>query len=195
MTSFTNNNYSLANIVTVSDALLNVLPLGHYKYSDGFVLTNTGPIYILMNDTKIYINSMEQFAAFGFDAGDIISSSAADVASYTTGSVLSQLFVIGSQSYFMDRGTVWSISDTIKSHYGVSVSTPSYTTPVISGKPVQTATRFIKSTSSPNVYYLENGQKRHLLSWDAIVARGGSAQTIMTMSDYSLTVFTSGPSI
>jgi hypothetical protein len=198
MESFNSNGYQQVNITDVSNNLIDTISTGPDIVADGSVITDqTGLLYILINNTKYYITSMEQFAAFGLNASSIIRLSSSDIASYSGTTTLSQLYNIGSQSYLSDQAVAWQIPDSIKAHYGITSTTPAYTSTINAqmSNGTGTATRFIKASSSPTVYYLENGNKRPISSWATVVSLGGSNANIMYLSDYTVSLFPTGQSL
>jgi hypothetical protein len=57
---------------------------------------------------------------------------------------------------------------------------------------VRTGTRYLKFGDSGQLYYLENGTKRPVYSWDMFVSLGGSLNNITGLSPSAANLFPTG---
>ncbi len=190
MDSFNINGYRTENI-TLSDDLLALIPEGDKKFATSMVVSDEQQrLYVIVNNNKSYIASMDIVYGYGFPTKSILKLPSSWTSGYSEVSPLTNLSKTPSTGLH-DNYTTWTISAALEQHYGVSGSTPTYPQEIRLGqKATKTATRFIKAKSSPNIYYLVNGNKHPVYSWTRINELGGNSESIMEISDYSASLFT-----
>ena len=192
MESFRANGLS-ENSILYSDGLLKTIETGSYKLDTGMVVRDEQHrLYVITDNTRLYITSMEVFYGYGFAVNSIISLPASAFSEYSENGNLQSLARTPGANLF-DKNTAWTISQDLHTHYGVGQSTPTYPAS-ITGRVgyVKPATRFIKSTSSAMVYYLENAVKRPVYNWSTVLSLGGNSESIMVLSDGTASLFPTG---
>jgi len=187
---------STIGINAVSNGSLARIPNGHSRVESGrlFRDAQSGRIYVINRDSKIYITSMAIYNSYGFSNARLDSASSANLANYTsTAEPLQRFVTIGADTYLVDSSVRYRIPAAAVPHYGSPVG-QSYNSGVYARTNVSTtpATRFIKSTNSAQLYLLENGTKRAVNSWVTFTSIGGTNNNITSLSNsYILSIPTS----
>lgn len=178
---------SESSIISMGNGTLGFIPSGHNRVASGKLFKNssTGQLYVINRDTKTYIPSMTLFNAYNYGAAVLTLAAPSTLAKYTSSSSsLQWMFKIGSSSYFVDGGKRYLIPSGIVSHYGAQ-SAPTYETG-LSSRAVASSTsptRYIKSTSSAQLYYLDSGSKRPVNNWSTFTSLGGTNNNITILSN------------
>jgi len=195
MHSFFQNGYSTSDIFTTSTNMPYTIPgTGSYKLGNGQVLQNpsNGSLYVISGNTKLYISSMDTFYAYGYSLGGIFAADGGTLAAYSDGGTLVRKAKTPGASLF-DSGIALNIPASLETHYGISGATPTYPNGVRSSIQLDVqATRYVKFHSSAALFYLENGNKRPVHSWDTFTSLGGNVNNITLMSDSSAALFPTG---
>lgn len=183
------------SIKTVSTPFLSELADGPEVYSTGTsVIDTSGNIFIIHNNQKLYVQSMAILRAYGYSSSSFVRLNDSTLSAYPTAGNLEQKSVIGSNKFLFDKSIGWSIPDTLLSAYGMTGTLPTYDASVARYANPKQPTRYIKSDSSAQLYYLDNGTKRPVYSWDAFVGLGGNNQNITEYSSTTLNQFPTGAS-
>ncbi len=193
MDVFTKLGYDSSDIVTIHPSLLASITNGLKKLAPGaLVKDSTGKIYIIKAEDKLYVPDAQTFENYGLVTSQITNESPQLLSLYPSVGNLQMRFKIDGDAYFIDNKTLWTISAGTEGPYGISGSTPTYNVFMISGAGSQkTATRFIKSNSEPTIYYLENGQKRPISSWQRLVELNGQ-NSVTVLSQWATQQFPNG---
>jgi hypothetical protein len=100
----------------------------------------------------------------------------------------------GASYYFIDNGKTYQIPTDIVPAYPqqfINYSAGSLFPPA----PNPTATRYIKSSDSPKLYYLDSGIRHHVGSWNTFVSLGGSSSNIVVYSESGISQIPEGTPI
>jgi hypothetical protein len=180
-------------ILSTNSNVLATLPTGPVRYSSGGVMSDpSGKLYVVNNDQLLYIPSMNLFAAYGLSVNNILRLSSSDVSAYTSAGTLSQEAIINGNSIIFDRGIALQVPASITAAYGFSGSTPTYLSGIARFASSQQATRYIKSSDSAQLYYMDSGTKRSVGSWSTWTSLGGTSTNITTLSPYTVSQIPNG---
>ncbi|OGL22497.1 hypothetical protein A2707_04190 [Candidatus Saccharibacteria bacterium RIFCSPHIGHO2_01_FULL_45_15] len=186
------------SILPLSSSVASLLPTGADRIASGRTIRNStsGQLYVMNNDKKMYITNMETFYAYGFRVQDIHQMTPDTSAMYVAeSSSLANVFKIDGNVYIVDQGKRYLVPPGLIADYGMQ-SVATYSTGVASVTPlVATATKFLKSSSSPQLYYLEQGIRRPIYSWDLFLQLGGNAATIVSLSEDTMRRYPIGSSM
>ena len=195
MSSFAERGFVANDLFTTSTDFLSTIPTGTTAFANGSILRDytSGKLYVNSVDGIYYIPSMTLFNSYGFNAGSIIDVSAVDIAAYTNlGTLSSQLAYTPAATVF-DSGIALQIPQVLESAYGFSNGLqPTYPAAIASSGSVRQATRYVKFSNSATLYYMENGTKRPVYSWDTFVTLGGSNNNITGLSASAANLFPTG---
>lgn len=197
MSSFNEQGFTLNDLFTTTTDFLATIPTGPFVLASGTIIRDTsdGRLYVMTSDTKYGIPSMQIFNSYGYDASRILDLPASMATTYTTaGNITSQVAYATGATVF-DSGIALQVSSALESSYGFSGATPTYPSAVASSGAVRQGTRYLKFGSSAQLYYLENGTKRPVYSWDTFVLLGGSNNNITGLSASAANLFPTGPSM
>lgn len=188
-----------SGIISMSSGTLAFIPGGHNRVASGKLFKNssTGQLYVINRDTKIYIPSMALFNAYNYGSGSLNLVASSTLAKYTSStSNLQWMFKIGSNTYFVDNKQRRLIPSDLVNHYGAQ-SSPTYETALSARATASSAlaTRYIKSSSSAQLYYLENGNKRPVNNWATFTSLGGTNNNITTLSNEFTAIIPTGASM
>ena len=96
--------------------------------------------------------------------------------------------------YLIDESTKYLISSDLESSFGVSTSTPLYSSSLLNKiSSTKTATKYLKSKNGSTLYVIENGSKRPVYSWTLFNQMGGNLNNITTLSDSTISSIPTGP--
>ncbi len=185
------------DIVTVSPDLLNTIPIGTAKLSTGtLLLRSSGEVLIVKGQKSLAIPSTQLFQSYGFSASNAFWRTETDIAAYPPTGALPSYAISRGEAVLIDSQKRWVIPVALDSAFGITrANLPELEEAFLKHITVsQEATRFAKSPSSPTVYYLDNGQKRPVSSWQQLVNLGGQNQ-IVSISDWRISQFATGPAI
>jgi hypothetical protein len=195
MSSFSQRGYVNNDLFTSSSDFLSTIPGGTLALADGSIIqdNSNGKLYVLANDNRYYIPSMSLFNSYGYSTSAIMSMSPAAIAGYADlGTLASQLAYAGSATVF-DSGIALRVPQPLELAYGFNGGNkPTYLAGVAASGSVRTGTRYLKFGGSGQLYYLENGTKRPVYSWDVFVGLGGSNSNITGLSSSAAGLFPTG---
>jgi hypothetical protein len=188
-----------SQIITISSGSLSSIPTGHNRIASGQLLreSSTGRLYVMDRDTRIHIPTMNIFNSLGYSVAALRSVSSSTISNYTqSAQSLKRIFKIGSTTYIADDGKKYIIPAEIISDYGASTA-PTYSSGVASRATTVSAvaTRYVKSSSSTQLFFLENGAKRPVNSWVSFTSIGGTNNNITTYSSEYLASLPTGQSL
>jgi len=202
-------NFNLLGLATQLDTLevasLQSIPIRQgVKLGTGKVVkSNTkATVYTIFNNNRYAISSGDDFTAYGYAWSSIetYDDSLLDADYPVTASGLSAYMyhVVRDSVYLLDRNSCYLIPTQQTATYGKSnlKATQEYSSsiaPYVNFSSCKNASEYIKSDSSGTVYKLEDGTKRAVSSWAALLSlNGGSAPTITTLSNANTVAFPSG---
>jgi len=183
-----------------------------YTHPDGTLIkTADSPNIYLLQGHKRLIPSWDVFSQ-QFFYSHVVTISNSEMATYNSGTKIKYLdgsLIKGSGSaiYVIEHGVLRQISDwstfvglgyNMSMVYMVSDSDLNvyYTTGNNWSDSSSHATgSLIKTSSSPNIYRLEDGQRRLIKSWDLFVNSGFSMNNVMTISDFEMSSYSNGTQI
>lgn len=182
MTAFNQLGLNSSNITALSQEAYRRLAYGPRILPLGQVVgESNGSLSVITSLAgRTSITSMRQFEDYAYKTSSITYINTSEQQAYPSSGSLSPYIKTSDGIYLIDAKVRYKIPQDLEVHYGqnrASMSTyPSYT---ISNTLPWTATRFIKSTSSDSLYYLENGQKRPISSLQKLEQLGGSNKIII----------------
>lgn len=184
-----------ASILKISGGILSRIPNGHSRYQTNKILQDksTGQLYVIEQDSKRYIPSMNVFNHYDYTTTSITALESSLVAKHTsTTDTLGTMFKSESTTYLIDRGVRIVLPADIIEHYNAA-SVPTYNIALAHrATDTTTGTRYIKSSSSPQLFYLENGSRRPVHSWATFTQLGGTNDNITTLSESNITLYPVG---
>jgi len=181
-------------ITSVNSDFLATIGRGPDWLSSGTILgeRSSGKLFVINNDSRLYIPSMELYTSFGFDKTNIQYLESSSLERYPVSGTLESTVRLGAQPFILDRAIGWLIPEPIQEAYGVNSQSPSYSVGLGRYAMPKTATRYIKADNSAQLYYLDNGRKHPVYSWQAFTSLGGSNETISVLSAAAVDKFTNG---
>lgn len=198
MNNFNRLGFNSSSTATVNSGFLNSLSNGPVKVGTGTVLKKSdGNLYVVNGDGKLHIPTMSVYHAFNLGKSDNLPANQSLLDSYSDQGSLSTRFWISTIALLVDSGTRYYVPDAVKPHAGYTTpGSPLYqlwmTANTSDGKDM---TRFIKADNSRTIYYLENGQKRPISSYNKFTSLGGSSSNIIVLTPQSIALFPTGPVI
>lgn len=205
---FASHGYDFARVAVVSGSMLATFTdaSGGLGFGAGTLIKGTNPEVYLVDSRgeKHHITSVENFLALGYNFNSVHALTDGDLASYTTGTALTNSHADGAlikyassptvylveggtkrpivaASIFEGRGYRWedvaTVSDSIIYTDGTTVSNR------LSGT-------LVKYGSDPSVYVLDGTSKRAIPSLELFTAKGYSFGNVVTIPDDE--VYTSG---
>jgi len=185
-----------------SPALLNIdsiskLSKGANIYATGSLLAGpTGGINLVVNDELSYISSMDQFNTFGFNLKQVVNVGDGELNKQARGSALPGPRVSCQGLYYViSNGTKYLVSDPLLAAFGGSGNFAAVDCSVIATLPSANMTRFVTSPNNGNIYYIDNGTSRHILAWPTFLDLGGTVNSVIALSKYTLDSFPAGSDI
>lgn len=207
------NAYGLLGITgyeTLNPPAVDAIPSNGVKFAIGQVVKSpqVGTIYVITaSDKKTPISYSDDFNALRYDWNRIEVVSQSDLDKYTTTSNTFSRFVVDKSTnkpYLIDSYGCYDISSKL-TDFGKDLSSlmanqPYDVTvfPYLKLSSCQTLpSLFIKSPTSSTVYWLKDGKKSPISSWQTLVSlNNGPAITIVTLSSSTLSLIeTSSTSI
>lgn len=197
-------------IIIVSPAALTPYtkgePIRFANYS--LIQVETGGIYLLVDDEKRPIDSMDTFKAIGFNREEIVTATEADLIPYTLGKTITVASAyptgrliqnpVNGGIFFVESGSKYPIPDRIfldtkfkgrQVTRGTVAELDKYTTgPVVTFDDGE----LIKSDAVSTVYLISEGRKRPFLSGDAFETLGYKWSNIITVSPQHLASYLLG---
>jgi hypothetical protein len=196
MASFYGNSYTSNDIFTSSTNFLNTITTGPDLLSSGLTFqdSSNGSLYVVSGSNKLYIPSMSIFGDYGFN--DTSALDTGTIAAYPSSGTLGAMAYVPTATLF-DSGTAWQASTSaLQTDYGFSGSTPTYPAAIANNvSSTKQLTQFVKFSSSPTLYYMQNGDKRPIYSMATFASLGGTLSTLTILSDNSATMFPTGPNM
>jgi len=198
MSSFYQRGYTSNDLFTTTTDFLSTIPTGTPAFADGTIIqdSSTGKLYIVSNDGLYYIPSMTIFNAYGFSTANMVSLEPTTISEYSNlGTISSQLAYTPNATVF-DSGIALQIPQSLTSAFGFSTNTqPTYPAAIAASGSVRTATPYLLFGNSPTLYYMQNGMKDPVYSWDTFVSLGGSNNNITALSASAANLWPTGPNM
>jgi len=198
MSSFYQRGYTSNDLFTTTTDFLSTIPTGTPAFADGTIIqdSSTGKLYIVSNDGLYYIPSMTIFNAYGFSTANMVSLDPTTISEYSNlGTISSQLAYTPNATVF-DSGIALQIPQSLTSAFGFSTNTqPTYPAAIAASGSVRTATPYLLFGNSPTLYYMQNGMKDPVYSWDTFVSLGGSNNNITALSASAANLWPTGPNM
>jgi hypothetical protein len=183
-------------ILTVDQRIVDALPRGPLQRRPGTMVVSPGNATVFLvdgYDELIPVGSFAVTAELG--ATSLVSVPAADLAPYTVrpGSITPVLECEGVR-YLGLGGKLYRIGADAAAHYPVPAVTtvaPSTCAALPSGGDLS---RFLWAKNG-TIFYVENGVKRPITSWQTYLNLGGGSAPLIAASDWSLSLVPTGPVI
>lgn len=199
MQDFEYFSYTTANITSLPKEAYGSFQKGARKLAPGVILVNnTGAAYVVSgNTTSLYIGSMKLLNDFGFKWPSTIPSPQKDVNAYPSSGSLPTYLKVSNDAYLVDGGKRHLINQSLDTAVGITrnnlLNVDNY---FLRNTSANTLSRFIKSSNSGNIYYLESGQKRLIKSWETFLQmNGGASGPITVLTPERVNAFPSGPAL
>lgn len=197
MAVFSQLGFNGNSIQKIPDAAYASMPAGARKLSVGTIMKETSGALSVVNspNSRLTIPSMQMFEHYAFQLAPMVTVNSTDLSAYPSQGSLSYYVQSDSTLYMIDKRVRYRVDQTLDTHIGVNRSgVPTVGSGVISYTLPWNMSRFIKSDNKNDVYYLENGKKRTIPSWQHVVSLGGESK-IVVLSEFRVNQFPSGPSM
>lgn len=201
MGDFTRLGFSWDNVKNISNGSLSGISNGQTLFAPGtLVRLPDGTVYLIdANFIAHGISSEEMFKRFGFDWKLVRNLSSNGMAGYSITPLYSKVMDDSTNKHYLVEGGVYHYIDSVamaSDQYNLASAPTTTIDPAVLQriKPGRQMTRFVKS-SSPTVYYIENGQKRPFSSQSSFYSMGGSWDKVTVVASYFLDEITTGPSL
>lgn len=202
LSDFNSLGFSWSNVDMVSDLTLSLLPKGPNIYAPGSLLrTPNGAVSVIDSGYKnLGVTSGTLFYRFGFSWSSVRNVSYAALNGYTTSNLETLLKNSADGKYYeVDSGvrhyvdaSAFGSGEYNMTAWASNIVDPGVINSVKSGAQL---TRFIRSNSSPTVFYIENGQRRAISSEATLTSLGGSWSSVVNISDDFMSQIPRGPMI
>lgn len=204
------SRFSTTRIQTVSKSDLDKYPTGEpIKFAQySLIRIPTGQIYLLVDNQKRRIVSMEAFKKTGFNWAEVIQAQTADIAAYIEGSPITTTSTYPTGALLQDRKTggvywvdantkapIWDkvLLQTRFKNRRIIRATPESLAGYQTVDPVKLRDGdIVKLPTSPGVYVIENGLKRPVSSAEAFLSLGYKWSNIFTVSEKLLSLHPDG---
>ena len=194
---YTSLGYGSTSITQLPDSVMRALSRGGDKLSIGTIgLHPNGAVSIVTGVNERYqIASIRQFNDFSFKwSGSVYITSQTEL-SYPPAGTLSNFVKSAGLLYLVDAGVRYLVDPSLDVSFGLERSTvPSIDRSILNNTLSWNLSRFIKSRSSDSVYYMEDGKKRPIASWQRVIELGG-ANDIVILSDAKVNSIPTGSKI
>lgn len=194
MAGFGQFGYTNNDIFTSTTNFLSTIQIGPKKLHSGLAVTDSSKkIFIINNENKIYVTSMNLYYSYGHTNPPSIILNTSDTTAYPELGNLKNIAKFPAP-YLIDESTKYSISSDLENSFGVSPSTPLYSSNLLNKiSSTKTATKYLKSKNGSTLYVIENGSKRPVYSWTLFNQMGGNLNNITTLSDSTINSIPTGP--
>jgi len=186
-------------INTLSSVSVNSIPTGPVIFAPGSLVkaNNSATVYVAKNSTTLY-----QISSFNYpvDLGlslNIRNISDADLQTYTVPPTqLKDKVLCNSKNYIASGGQLHEISAGLITEYGYNINDfldvgSQFCSLTSIGQPMD---RFIR-VSNGTIYYITGGQKRAFTSFLSYIAKGGTVNNTLFISDSVASSIPSGPNM
>ena len=180
-------------------SVLNVDSLRHLQsgpsvYSNGSLIASTNRgIHLVVGDKMYYITSMEQFYAYGFKVSNVGNVGDIDIDRQNYAGLLPGSKVKCDGNYFViNNGLKYKVQASEIDVYGGINSFASVECAIIAKNAQTDMKRFVTTPGDKNIYYIDNGAKRHILSWQTFLDLGGRSDGVVSLDSYTFRFFTPG---
>ncbi len=173
---------------------LKAMSRGANVYETGSVISGpTVGINIVADDKVYYVSSMDQFYAYGLSVARIANVGDDEINRQVRGANIPGVKVTCSgQNYIVSGGVKYLVPSSITTAFGGSGNFSNIDCPVLESLKGATMTRFVTSPGDKNIYYIDAGTRRHILSWSTFLALGGTSSDVIILSAYALGSFPAG---
>jgi len=204
------SRFDTKKIISVDSSALASYPKGDpIKFANySLVQIPTGGIYLLVNSEKRPITSKDIFKKIGFNPDEIITATATELDSYTTGATITATSTYPTGKllqdpksggvFYVESGYKYPVTDKIllntkfkgkKIVKGTTAELNKY----IKGAPVLFGDgELLMSSSVPTVYLISGGQKRPFSTGDVFLKLGYKFTNIVTVSPQLLAQYPIG---
>lgn len=197
MDTFSRLGYTGSDITYLKPGSYSAFSGGPLKLAAGnLTLDTSGTVSVISSDSsRINISSATLFDHFGYNWSQLLRLNSQTFSAYPSSGLL-QYYVKNSEgAYLMDSKKKFFIDPSLDSAVGITRSSlVDVGTGVTSYAQQTDMTRFVTSPNGGTVYYLENGQKRPISSWQKLTDLGGSGK-IITLSSDALARFPTGSNL
>jgi hypothetical protein len=195
-TAIAQNNGTTPTITTVTQQTLSAFTTGTTLFAPGTAVVSTGNPAVYLIDsatTKIYVTSLETLTDLGIQL--VRTTDTAALKTYTqTTTPLTNIVTCNNTIYIAGNGTLWRLSQpttTLGALTTTPLSTQTCATLHTETQPQQHV--FLKTATSPDVYYLTNGKKQRISTWaQAITTNNNTPPTPITLQPHDLTTIPTG---
>jgi hypothetical protein len=191
-----NGGNVVPQILTVDQRIADSLPRGPLQRRPGTMVVSPGNATVFLVDGYDALIPVGSFAVTTeLGATSLVSVPAADLAPYTVrpGSITPVLECAGVR-YLGLGGKLYRVGVDAAAHYpatAVTTVAPSTCAALPSGGDLS---RFLWAKSG-TIYYVENGVKRPITSWQTYLNLGGASAQLIAASDWALSLVPTGPAI
>ena len=193
------SRYDYVNMITVSKNDIDKYPEGpEIKFANYSLLrAPSGAIYLLVDDEKRHITSMDVFRTLGFNLEEVVEASFADLADYNDGKLISMesAYPTGALIQNNQTGGVYWVKDGVKqaiidktimkinySNFQIFSVAPDELQKYSNELPVRIKDgTLIKSNESSAVYVISDGTRRPIVSPETFSGMGYSWDNIKTV--------------
>lgn len=203
-------NLTPSQVDTLVPGAINTLPASGIKHGVGQVVkaNESGTVFVITSPTsRMAIASGDDFMAYKYDWKSIIQSPLAVLDSLypaTANKTISKYLYNGEGSvYLMDPNGCYGLNTAQVTAYGQAATAdtagqpyPSTIFPYVKLVDCKPASQYIKGNSSSTVYYVKEGQKYPISSWQTLTTMSGSSNPyIIIVSNSTLQSLPYGPTL
>lgn len=200
------------NLISIVDqSVIDGIPSGNpIKYPNYSLLSIDGGRFLIVDDTIRPFQSLDAFRQLGFQEGELVEASYDDVDSYIFGDTITedtqyptgrlvQISTSGSLYYLEGRYRHFvypELRNMQFRRYPVYPVAPNEISGLIESTPSVIADGYLVSTeSSPDIYLISEGKRRHIASEEAFSTFGWSEGSIVTVDEALLDLHPVGDAI
>lgn len=180
-----------------TDSLRHLSKAGNIYPTGALIAGQQRGINVVANDRILYIGSMAQFNNYGFNLNSVSVVGDAEINKQTMGGNLPNAKVTCAGKYHVvSSGTRYVVPSGFVDNFGGANSFENIDCGLSSRLQEKNMTRFVTSPNNSSIYYIDNGVRRHILSWQTFLSLGGgNAGNVVTLSDHAFNSFPKGANL
>lgn len=193
--------FNFNQVIIVSSLTSSLFPANGTAYKEGRVVRigNNSTVYLLHdNFTKEAFSSGETFVGYGYDWGDVISTTEASISGYNSAGGAKPIAIDNQNvQWIVGSQYIYSLAPELLTPqlFGSPLSTTKVSASVLNKKTAKTATKVFRAGDNAAVYLIENGKKRPFSTAASFVNKGYQWTDVMSVTPEYVTSLETGSAV